>query len=205
MDPRELIDLQICMEYQLDERGLLIPINHSSEQAYYIVYQHLEGYVTYFNHELPANLRAQLLQLGPPAAFDHPDEVRQLITEAYLPCKGGEDIFWSGYFSHTPASANYPDACHHGVTWSVYRDEQEVCRALSIRDNERCAEVYVESLPAYRRRGFGRQVVAAWAMEIMNSGRVALYSYRLKNLASAALASSLGIEWYANVVTYEPG
>ena len=205
MDPHELINLQIHLEYQLDESGLLVPFNHGSEQAYYVVYQHLQGYKVYFNHELPSNLRAQLSQLGASAAFERPEKVRQCITDANLPCKGGEDIFWSGYFSQPPTLVDYPDVSHYEVAWSVYRDDQEVCRALSIRQNERCAEVYVESLPAYRRRGFGRQVVAAWALEIMDSDRVALYSYRLKNLASAALASSLGVIWYANVVTFDPG
>jgi predicted GNAT family acetyltransferase len=84
------------------------------------------------------------------------------------------------------------------------KDGKIVCRACSIRQNERCAEVYVATLSNYRRRGFGRQAVAAWAKQILDSRRVPFYSYRANNTPSAGLASSLNVTWYANVVAYEP-
>jgi GNAT superfamily N-acetyltransferase len=205
MNPVDLVQLQISLEYQLDAGGLLVPFDNSSEQAYYVVYQHSQGFTPYFSSELPADVRVQLLDLGLPKAFTHPDEVKQLFSENNLPCRGGDDIYWSGYFSHPPGPNETQEVCHHGEAWSVLHEGLEVCRAISVRQNEHCAEVYVETLPAYRRRGYGRRVVAAWALEVMKTDRVAFYSFRLRNTASAAVASSLGAQWYANVVAYEPG
>jgi predicted GNAT family acetyltransferase len=90
-----------------------------------------------------------------------------------------------------------------GNVWVVKVGNQVVCRAMSVRQNEHSAEAYVETLPAYQRRGYGRQATAAWADDILKSGRVPFYSYHLANSASAALARSLSIEWYADVVGYE--
>ena len=46
--------------------------------------------------------------------------------------------------------------------------------------------------------------MAAWAHQVMKSGRVAYYSYRLGNIPSAALAESLGVKWHADAVSFEP-
>jgi GNAT superfamily N-acetyltransferase len=204
MNSPDFILLQISLEYELDAESLLVPFNNSSEQAYYVVYQYASGFLPYYNHELPAEVRTQLDSLGVQAAFTHPEEVRQLISYSYLPCKGGEDIFWSGHFPRLPELGEQPELCHNGDAWSIMPGELEVSRAISVRQNERCAEVYVETLPAYRRKGYARQVVAAWVRDIMDRGRVAFYSYKTRNIASAALARSLGVEWYADVIAFEP-
>lgn len=78
-----------------------------------------------------------------------------------------------------------------------------VSSATSVRQNDQAAEVYVETQPGFMKRGFGRQVVAAWANECANHGRVAFYSYDLTNQASAALAKGLGVEWYADVIGFD--
>ena len=49
---------------------------------------------------------------------------------------------------------------------------------------------------------YARQTVAAWAHEVIRSGRTAFYSYKVENQPSRALARSLGTEWYADVVGY---
>ena len=39
-------------------------------------------------------------------------------------------------------------------------------------------------------------------LDIIDSGRVALYSYKAENQPSHRLAHSLGTRWYADVVCY---
>jgi hypothetical protein len=142
--------------------------------------------------------------MGPDEVFSLPGEVRKLISERYHPCRGGEEVFWSGYFPKTSDPAGFPDVIQEGNDWVVEVEEQVVCRATIVRQNTSCAEAYVETQPVYQRRGYGRQVTAAWAHDILRSGRVPFYSYLLANSASAALAKSLRVEWYADVVGYEP-
>jgi len=205
MEPLDLIKLQIGLEYQLDEGGLLVPIHGSSEKAWYIIYHYANAFTEYFGRELPDKVRQQLAGLGTQINFYYPENVKELISMHYQTCRGGEDVYWSGYFTHPPESHEYQATTQEGEDWVIVQDGQAASRALSIRQNEKCAEVYVETLPSYRRRGYGRQVVAAWAQAILNSGRVPFYSYRMGNRPSATLASSLGVVWFAYVLAFEPG
>jgi hypothetical protein len=202
MESLDLIGLQIRLEYQVTSDGLLAPFPGSSEQAFYLVYRYSGGYISYFNYMLPTELRQQLLTIGPAQAFTHPGKVNKLISEFFQLCRGGKEVFWSGYFTNPPGHSEFPDVIREANDWVVEVEEQVVCRATSVRQNTSCAEAYVETQPVYQRRGYGRQATAAWAHDILRSGRVPFYSYRLANSASAALAKSLRVEWYADVVGY---
>lgn len=65
------------------------------------------------------------------------------------------------------------------------------------RQTDKAAELALEVLPIYRRRGYGRQLAAAWANHIMHQGLVAFYSHLHDNLPSQTLAQSLGVVQYA--------
>jgi predicted GNAT family acetyltransferase len=80
-----------------------------------------------------------------------------------------------------------------------------VARAFSARENSRAAELSVETTPAHRRRGFARQVAAAWAADVVSSDRIAFYSYDFANAASAALASSLRVTFEFDVGSFDVG
>jgi GNAT superfamily N-acetyltransferase len=54
------------------------------------------------------------------------------------------------------------------------------------------AEIYVHTKPAFRRRGFGRSVVAALVENTLTSGRIPLYAVDAENDASIQLADSVG-------------
>jgi hypothetical protein len=60
MNPIELIQLQITLEYSLNETGRLVPYPGSSEQGAYIVYRYVGGYMPYFSHRLPEALARSL-------------------------------------------------------------------------------------------------------------------------------------------------
>jgi RimJ/RimL family protein N-acetyltransferase len=66
----------------------------------------------------------------------------------------------------------------------------------SARLTERAAEAGVQTLEAYRGRGYAPAVVTAWAHAIRASGRVPLYSTSWENLASQAVAGKLGLVQY---------
>ncbi len=202
MQSLDLFHLQINLEYQLDKDGSILPFPGSSEQAWYLVYKYDQGYETFFNRVLTDEIRMRLRRLELGAAFEHPSWVRKVLEEGGFPCKG-EDTFWSGYFSCAPQTDGLWQSMIDEDCWVIVQDGQVVCRAGSIRQNSYCAEVFVETIPGYRRRGYARQVVAAWAQAILESGMESFYSYRMSNEISAALARSLGVKWYADVAAYE--
>lgn len=204
MKPLELIKLQIRLEFKLNLNGWLVPFVNSSEQALYIVYRHARGFEPFFNHLLPSKLGERLLALGPAVAFTQPYLVRKLISDFYRPCTGGEQVFWSGYFEYPPRSQGLSTVCLEQDAWVIKVEGQIVSKAISIRQNDRCAELYVETHPDFRRRGYGKQITTAWARDMLISGRIPLYSHLVSNSASAALAKSLRVRWYADVVVFEP-
>lgn len=62
---------------------------------------------------------------------------------------------------------------------------------------EVAAEAGLETAEAYRGRGYGARVTAAWALAIRASGRLPLYSTSWSNHASIAVARKLGLAAYA--------
>lgn len=56
------------------------------------------------------------------------------------------------------------------------------------------AEIAVSTLPSYRRRGWGRSVVAAMCQQVLESGRTPLYQVAEDNIASIQLAESIGFQ-----------
>ncbi len=200
MNPIELIQLQITLEYSLNEAGRLAPFPGSSEQGAYIVYRYAGGYMPYFSHRLPEALCNGLRNLGGEQAFEAPQAVLWLIQK-YLPCHFN-GRFVSEHLPRVPDPSEYPLVVKQGEQFVVLADGKPACRAWSERSNAHCAEVAVETHPEHRRKGYARQAVAAWAQEVIGSGRVALYSYKAENRASQALARSLGAVWYAEVVCF---
>lgn len=73
-----------------------------------------------------------------------------------------------------------------------------VCHAA--RRSRRAAEAGVATLPAFRGRGYGAAVVAAWAVAARGAGLTPLYSTSWRNLASRRLADRLGLVLYAEDV-----
>ena len=66
------------------------------------------------------------------------------------------------------------------------------------RNSEFAIEAGLETAAAFRRRGFGARVTAAWASAIRASGRIPLYSTSWNNPASLAVARKLGLIPYAS-------
>lgn len=87
-------------------------------------------------------------------------------------------------------------------TFAVFVNDQLASRAWSVRRTDASAEIAVETIEAYRRRGYGKQVVVAWAAYQLQQGKHAIYSHRTGNLESQALAESVGARRFVDVVSY---
>ena len=66
------------------------------------------------------------------------------------------------------------------------------------RRSDAAAEAGLETAEAFRGRGLGPRVTAAWALAIRDSGRGPLYSTSWSNHASLAVARKLGLIAYAS-------
>lgn len=77
-----------------------------------------------------------------------------------------------------------------------------VSACTSSRETGQAAEAWVQTIPARRRSGLGRRAVAAWGHYQLSCGKVPFYTLTWDNLASQALAESLGLIQYTADVSY---
>jgi hypothetical protein len=198
MIPLELIALNLGLEYQLTAEGLLVPFPNSTEQARCIVYRHREGYALYLRHDLPPKMLEGLRALSHDSIFHERQRVRRLLG----PCTQ----MWIGqsyYAVRDPSAEEHRDVEALGNNWVIKVNAVVASVAWSVRGDERAEEVAVETGEPFRRRGFARQVVSAWTQAVLRRERVAFYSHHHDNLASEALAHSLGLAPYAEGVAHE--
>ena len=203
MNAVELISLNIELEFGINSTGLLVPRpgSDAAEVPRFSIVRYEEGYITYFRHDLPCRAREQLAVLAFEQAFNDHETVKHILAED-TPC----EKMWIGnsyYFTHIPTLDEFPDVVLHQGCYVVKVAGEPVAWAWTVRGNELAAEVATETLPAFRRRGYGRQVTAAWACHVMQEGKVAFFSHERDNLASRALAWSLGVVQYSSVVEYK--
>jgi RimJ/RimL family protein N-acetyltransferase len=88
------------------------------------------------------------------------------------------------------------DVGYREAMFAVVVDGHAVSIAASVRTSRTADEVGVETAPAYRGLGYARQAVIAWARAVRSMKRIALYSTSWENVASQALARSLGLTMY---------
>jgi hypothetical protein len=81
---------------------------------------------------------------------------------------------------------------------AIIADGHPASVCFCARRSDSAAEAGLETAEAYRGRGFGPRVAAAWALAIRATGRVALYSTSWANGASLAVARKLSLVAYAS-------
>lgn len=91
------------------------------------------------------------------------------------------------------ARATGPGGLPRFIIRSSQGGEDEVVAAASLNwQSPHFGEIAVNTRPQYRRRGWGRSVVAALSGYLIDSGRTPLYVVSEENHASASLAESVG-------------
>ena len=75
-------------------------------------------------------------------------------------------------------------------------DDQAVAICCCVRVPGRATEAGVETVPAYRRKGYAAAAVALWAAAVRRLGILPLYDTSWENLASQRVAAKLGMVCY---------
>ncbi len=193
-----------------------------------LIVQHNGNRLIFLPHELPSYFRERLEEFARETAS--PDlltiihwianqlpgsQVRGwrtcIFPDSLTPADYPDAVALSGG-RPVPSSASQPELESESHTaFGILVEGQVVSTCRSIRENVRAAEAWVCTLPAWRKRGYGRQVTAAWAHSLQKRCRVPFYSYVPENRAAQALAQSLGlvhvfdlIEWDCTAVVALP-
>jgi len=199
--PLTLLHQQLALERKgVDGAGRLyrLPGENPDDMAPLLAARLVDGrYVTYFRDDVPETVIAGLRTLTAEQLYHDHTQVLGIL--------GASGSAWCGstyFFSRIPLPEEHPLVVQRDNKFGVEVDGLTAAEAWSSRSTDFAAELAVETLPAFRRRGYGRQVCAAWASDQLAAGRVAFYSHSLENLASAALARSLGVEHIFDIVAY---
>ncbi len=80
-----------------------------------------------------------------------------------------------------------------GRIFAIENRGEIISACASSRQNHRCAEAWVVTHPGYRRKGYARKVVMAWAASLQADGIIPFYSHEVQNTALACVAESLGL------------
>lgn len=203
MDTDTLLRLKLEMEFgaPVDGHTLTPATTNADGQPRLIVSRHAGGFSRFYRHDLPVGTRAAVAQLAAERAFEDEQVITQLL-ETDAPVEHIWRVRWHVIQVAPPPSA-FPDVTRAADGHVIVRDGAVVARAWTTADSPVATEVEVETHPDYRRRGYARQVVAAWAAAALAAGKVAYYSHVMANDASRGVARSLGLTWLSDEVEYE--
>jgi RimJ/RimL family protein N-acetyltransferase len=86
--------------------------------------------------------------------------------------------------------------------FAVVRDGAAVSVCFSARIGAAAAECGVDTLPAFRGRGYATAVTTAWGASVRDAGLVPLYSTAWDNLASQGVARRIGLTMFGADATW---
>ena len=137
---------------------------------------------------LETHAPVQRFEIGP--AYLFPDGVARASTEAVAVTSENTDVLRGGFEDWLP------DVPHRRPFLAILHEGRAVSICCSVRITSEAHEVGVETLHAYRGRGYASDVVAQWANEVRSLGCLPLYSTSWENLASQGVAKRLGLRQY---------
>ena len=201
MKDEELVHLQIKLEYHLTSDGRLVPFPGSTEQARFIVYQVSSGCQRFFRADLPEPVCAQLWTVSGEEALRGTEKVKAILS-VHGPC----GPVWTGksyFFRGPPDSGSFRRVVRENKRFVMVKCGEVVSWAFSARENDASAELAVETIPQFRRKGFAKATASAWADGVISAGKIAFFSHAHDNVASEALARSLGLVHFTTAAAYD--
>ena len=123
-------------------------------------------------------------------AFTFPEVIAQPLGTVFI-----EDIQVLGHHFSGWKASEIPEST---PIVAVVEEGYPVSVCFCARRSNAAAEAGLETAVAFRGRGLGPRVAAAWTLAIRASGRIPLYSTSWSNDASLAVARKMGLEAYAS-------
>jgi hypothetical protein len=221
MDEPDLMRIHADTLFTYDARGRMLRSNEPDGRPAprLFVGGTTAGYVVRFGEGVPDALvrrLAEIIERQPAAGTLHfPPAVLTAVREALeqrapMTREGGgpayrfpEPIARSSEAVQVTAANvevvrdTYPWLLNELADWwpcfAVVRNGAAVSVCFSARIGAVAAEAGVDTLPAFRGRGYAAAVTAAWGASVRFAGRIPLYSTAWDNLASQGVARRLGL------------
>lgn len=223
---RELMKIQVEVLFTLDENGRMLGINQPGGDVEpaprFFFGQTNEGSICRFRFDLPEDLVTQLKEVAAaePTLMDSRTSSSFLnrfkdILKRHAPI----ERIWIGPAYRFPKQISpppnvvrlspenagllkgdfakmVPELDDRKPYLAVIENSQAVSICRSVRSSSRAHEAGVDTLDAYRRRGYAGATVAAWALAVRSLNLIPLYSTSWDNAASLGIAQRLGLVQY---------
>lgn len=145
---------------------------------------HLGEVIKVLSNEQPVNN----LWIGP--AYVFPNVVGKTFPRAIKVTHENKEIL-KPHFPYT-----YEDFKYKQPIFVILEDNIPVSICCSARQTSKASEASVFTHEDFRGRGYGVEVANAWAQDIQNQGRIALYSTSWDNFSSQSVAKKLQLVQY---------
>lgn len=154
---------------------------------------HADRYLSLIRHYIGSGHdgTAEIRQISGPA-FTFPDE---LAPPTNVVLVEDELLLRHNFSGWTPGEI----AAGRAPVMAILVDGYPVSFCCSARSSDEAAEAGLETAKAFRGRGFGPLVTAAWTLAIRATGRIPLYSTEWTNRASLSVARKLHLVPYASI------
>ena len=221
MDDRDLMGIRAGTLFTYDARGRMLRTNEPEGRPAprFFLGRMMTGHVVRFGEAVPDAVARRLTEIierqpvadalpVPPAALAAVRE--ELARHAPITWEGGGPAYRFPESISRPGEAvqvtdanvevvcdTFPWLYRTLADWrpcfAVVRDGAAVSVCFSSRIGACAAEAGVETLPAFRGRGYAFGVTAAWGEAVRAAGLIPLYSTAWNNLASQGVARRLGL------------
>lgn len=196
VDVEHLIQVQLALEcIRVNAGGFLerVPCANPDDIGVLQVYRSGNEYYVYFRADVGADVVERICSLSPKTIFHSRPRIRRMLAEAFPGIVAR--AFRTYLFPHDLSREQAKDVVvverDERQIFAIVRDGRMVSSCWSVRENAQAGECYVFTEPEYRRRGYGRQTVVAWAHSLQAMGKLPFYSHEENNTASWAVAKAL--------------
>ena len=211
MKPLEALQLQLRLEgFEIADGNRLrqVEIVRGEEMPVMLLAQLADGQVAaYFDESLRQGLVLELMEQMQLIHLPSIDPLRKILNAHNIPFQVGHyrtNLFTPTFLEfmsldverrtkEDPQVQEFGFGEFAGQVYVIERDGKVVSACVSTHENERCGEAWVCTDSQYRHHGLARQVVNAWAGDMLAAGKVPFYSHKIENVASAGLAKHLGL------------
>lgn len=221
-DHLELMSMQAAVLYNHDHAGRITTINEPANgpAPRFFWGQTAAGRIVRFRSDMPERLARDILQ-----GMERGDSTERLATVIRMLDKDREVRgVWMGpaYAVHETDKAymgavlvtednqyclepGFPallsELAFRGPCYMMTENNMAVSVCFSARSSDKAAEAGVETLEAYRGKGYAMHVTSSWAQAIRQSGRIPLYSTSWDNYSSLSIARRLRLHLYGTDIS----
>ncbi|MBB2479345.1 GNAT family N-acetyltransferase [Bacillus sp. APMAM] len=129
----------------------------------------------------------QNVEVGPAYIFSN---VKSVPTSAVKVTPFNKEILLPN-FHYTYEELELKQPCY-----AIVQNGIAVSLCCSARQTDAAAEASLFTLEEYRGKGYGMEVTIAWALDVQNQGKLALYSTSWDNFSSQTVAKKLQLRQY---------